>query len=962
MTLRKIIIAVVLIFGIFALNSCKTTKKKGEVSKVGKFYQNTTSYYNGYFNANEIYNNSIASLNMIHQDDYSKILSLYPYRDIPDAKSVSQDMDKVIEKLGRVINLHRAADWVDDSYLLMGKAQYVKQDFEKAQSVFEYFVDEMNPAYKKTNYKTKKDKKKEKAESRKKKKKERAKKKKEREKEKKRKRKERKKTKREKIKEEKERKAREKKEKLKNKKKEDKAKKSKTEIASNTTFHRKGTKEDWATYNEGLLWMTKTYIEREKWASAYYLLARLKTEAKNKTLSKEYPKVRAYYCLKQKKYADAIEPLKNAIKFAKKKDKTRLTYILAQVYEKTNNRADAYAMYKKVEELSSDYDLEFNAKLKVLENNSNSSDEYVAKAIKKLLKEEKYAEYRDKIYYTLGEIKFNNNDIAVAVENYNKSLKNNRNNDPLKADTYYKLASINFDRQKYIESKNYYDSTLLVMNKADEKYEEVKKFADNLKGIARNIEVIELQDSLIMISNLSKDEQMELAIAIKKKELEEKKLKEEKSKASSNKRSFTMNNNRGNGPSLSRSKNKSSFFAYNESSVRTGKIEFQSKWNGIVLEDNWRRSNKSDGEYDDEDGNSEDDEITLTDIEMNNILRAVPRTPDQLEKANAKIISAMLNLGILYRDKLNNYKKSAEILEKLMSRYSGFDEECKALYYLQFSYKDLNQYDKAQNVVNRMSNSFPDCTYTKLLTDPDFVNANKKKVNAKELYYNEIFNLYRNGDYKASLAKINNANEDFTKAKKYAIKVDYLKAKIVGKEEGKDKYILALENFIKKYPNTKESIHAKETLRFIKGDKDTFSKLIYEEDLSAFTYQKDKLHYILIVVNDVDDTELKNIKTSISNYNKKFHKLERIRMSSIYFDTKSKNQVILLRKFESAESAMKYFKEVSATEEVFIDNKYNFEMFAVSQKNYREVIKQHSVENYKEFFNKNYLENTSNEK
>jgi len=951
MTLRNIIIIVIVLLGMFSFNSCKTTKKKGEVSKIGKFYQNTTSYYNGYFNANEIYNNSIEVLNKMHQDDYSKILSLYPYRDVPDAKSVSQDMDKVIEKLGRVINLHRAADWVDDSYLLMGKAQYVKQDFEKAQNVFEYFVDEMNPAYKKTNYKTKKDKKKEKEAERKKKKKEREKKKKERKKNKKK----RKKTKRELIKERKEKKAREKKEKLKEDKKKKKTE-TKTEVATTkTTFHRKGTKKDWETYNEGLLWMAKTYIEREKWASAYYLLARLKTEVKNKTVKKEYPKVRAYYHLKQKNYVEAVSPLKEAIDNSNKKEKARLTFILAQVYEKLDNKVDAFAMYNKVEELSSDYDLEFNAKLKVLENNSNNSDEYVEKEIKKLLKEEKYAEYRDKIYYTLGEIYFDKNDISGAVENYNKSLKNNTNNNALKAEVYYKLANINFDKQKYVISKNYYDSTLLVMNKTDENYNEVKLLADNLTDIAKNIEIIELQDSLIKISNMSKEEQMEIALAIKKKEIKEKK-KQEESKKKSSKRSFAGINKGGMSPMLNRNRNKSSFFAYNENSVRSGISEFQKKWGILILEDNWRRSNKSDGEYGDDEVDYDDEDITLTDIEMNNILRGVPQTPDQLEKANTKIISAMLKLGILYRDKLNNYEKSKNILEKLLNRYSDFDEECKALYYLQFSYKDLNQYDNAQEVINKMSNSYKDCIYTKLLTDPDFVNANKKKVNAKEIYYNEIFQQFKNGDYKGALAKINSADAEFTKDSRYGIKIDYLKAKITGKEEGKDKYILALEDFIKKYPNTKESIHAKETLRFIKGDKDTFSKLIYEEDLSAFTYQKDKLHYILIVVNDVNENELKSIKTSISNYNKKFHKLDRIRMSSIYFDTKAKDQVILLRKFENAESAMKYFNDVNTSEETFIDSKYNYELFAVSQRNYREVIKQHSIKNYKEFFNKNYIE------
>ncbi len=944
MTLRKIILAVIFLIGFVSLNSCKTTKKKGEVSKVGKFYKNTTAYYNGYFNANEIYQNALVVLDNLHRDDYNHILPLYTYRDVPDTKSVSQDLDKVVEKLGRVINLHRVADWVDDSYLLMGKAQYVKQDFEKAQNVFEYFVDEMNPAFKKSNYKTKKSKK--------------AKKKKVKRKKRKKKKKSKKKRRTRKQKE-----ADDKKEAEKKAKEEEKLKKAKSEVVKSSTFHRKGSKKDWETYNEGLLWMAKTYIEREKWASAYYLLTRLRTEYQNKTLKREYPKVKAYYYLKQKNYTEAIEPLQNAISFASdKKEKARLAFILGQVYEKLDNSTKAFAMYQKVGKFKPDYDLEFNAKLKVLKNNSANEEDYVLKEIKNLLKEDKYADYKDNIYYTLAVINMRNNDVPEAIINFNKSIANNKSNPALKAEVYYQLADINFKKQKYIPAKKYYDSTLMVINKTDERYLEIKGLANNLTEIAKNLETIQLQDSLIRISKLPKDEQMALAIAIKKKQLEEKK-KEKNIRKSINERKngFAQSSiggaemMRGMGGKMSRIK--SSFFIYNKSSLETGKKEFKSKWGTILLEDNWRRSSKSDSDYNDgEDSGGEDEEIALTDIEMNNLLRGVPRTPDQLKMANSRIMSSMLNLGILYREKLGNYKKSADILEQLLNRYSGFDDECKAMYYLQFSYKDLNMYTKANNLVAKMSNSFPDCTYTKVLTDPEFVNSRKNKVNLKEKYYADIFDLYTNGEYEKAQAKINNADEDFKKDAKFAIKLDYLTAKITGKTEGRDKYILALERFIKKYPNSKEVIHAKETLRFIKGDKDTFNKLIYEEDLEKFTYQKNKLHYILIVVHDINDDDLKIIKTSISNYNKSFYKLDRLRMSNIYFDTKGKDQVILLRKFSSADAAMKYYNDVIKLDGDYIDSKYNYEIYAISQKNYREVIKQRSVNNYKGFFIKNYFQ------
>ncbi len=948
MTRRKFFTGILLLVFFTGIFSCKSTKKRGETSKLGKAYQNMTSYYNGYFNANEIYVAGIEKLQQMHEDDYNNILSLYPERDVASTKSVAEDFDKVVEKLGRVITLRRASDWVDDSYLLMGKAQYAKQDFEKAQQVFEFFVDEMNPAFRKS--KAKKNKKEE--AKKKKKKKKKAKKKKEKKKKKKRK------TARQ-LREE----AEKEQQKAEKQKKKEEAKKKKTEkkktVVAKTTFHSKGSDKDWYTFNEGLLWMAKTYIENEKWASAYYLITRLKNERKNDLLQSEYPVLKSYYYLKQKNLSEAVAPLKEAVLYAEnKKKKARYAFILGQVYEKLGNRGEAYKMFEEAENLSSDYDLEFNAKLKLLKNYSGNSQEFALNSIEDLLKEEKYDEYKDRIYYTMAQIYFNQSNEAKGIENLRKSNAHNINNNSLKAESYYKLASIYFDREDYIKAKNYYDSTLMVLDKKDERYSDVKGYAGGLNGIAMNLEVIKLQDSLIRISYLSEDEKRELALNLKKEQLKKQQV-QKKSQKNSNRAPAAQSLGRmdfmpggiGNAP---KSRNKSSMIFYNPAALEVGKKEFTKTWGVIQLADDWRRSNRSDSGAEGDDIESIED-ASISDSEIKAILRDVPNTPEKIEAANKKIINAMLQLGILYRDNLSNYEKSVDILEKLLNKYSDFDDRCKAMYYLNLSYLDLGRNSNSKELIGRMSKKFPDCTYTKILTDPNFGKEKENKINAKQEYYTSIFNMYQNGNYEGAMTSIESADKEFLEDAKYKIKIAYLKAKLVGKTKGKDGYILALEDFIKLYPKSKEAIHAREALRFLKGEKDTFSKLIYEEDLEDFSFQPDKMHYVLVVLKDVDDKELNKIKASISQYNKKYYKLDKLKMSNIYFDTKNKNQVVLLRKFSNSAKAMKYYYEALKSKGEFINSDYNFEMFIITQKNYREVIKQRSIDKYRVFFSKKYL-------
>jgi len=132
-------------FFLFVLSSCVTQKQKGDTSALGKFYHNTTSHYNGYFNANELVKESVFLLESKHQDNYNKILPVYPYLASENPESVAENLDNAIKKVSIVGRVHEESEWLDDCYILIGKSQFIKQDFESAEETLEFFQDEFNP-------------------------------------------------------------------------------------------------------------------------------------------------------------------------------------------------------------------------------------------------------------------------------------------------------------------------------------------------------------------------------------------------------------------------------------------------------------------------------------------------------------------------------------------------------------------------------------------------------------------------------------------------------------------------------------------------------------------------------------------------------------------------------------------------------------------------------------------------
>ncbi|MBK9733859.1 MAG: hypothetical protein IPO92_02345 [Saprospiraceae bacterium] len=150
-----------LFFTIFLISilfiSCVTKRKKNETTKFGKFYHNTTAYYNGYWNSKEILKESMKTLRLANVDNYNKILEVEDFISIDNPKMVKADMDKIIEKVTTVAQLHEPSSWVDDCYVMMARAQYLKQEYETCEETLKYFQEDFNPSnpYGR-NYKSKK--------------------------------------------------------------------------------------------------------------------------------------------------------------------------------------------------------------------------------------------------------------------------------------------------------------------------------------------------------------------------------------------------------------------------------------------------------------------------------------------------------------------------------------------------------------------------------------------------------------------------------------------------------------------------------------------------------------------------------------------------------------------------------------------------------------------------------------
>lgn len=105
-----------------------------------------TARYNIYYNGTVKLDEAVQTLALNHKDDYSRVLDVFPYGDEAQAKAQAAAMDEIIKKGSKIILDRPVSKWVDDGYLLVGKAYFFKADYYAAIETFQY----INSRYKNT--------------------------------------------------------------------------------------------------------------------------------------------------------------------------------------------------------------------------------------------------------------------------------------------------------------------------------------------------------------------------------------------------------------------------------------------------------------------------------------------------------------------------------------------------------------------------------------------------------------------------------------------------------------------------------------------------------------------------------------------------------------------------------------------------------------------------------------------
>jgi hypothetical protein len=670
------------------------------------FIQNTITHFNYWFNANEKLKMIVARAKLSYREDYSKFLSFYNYS-LDGTAAQKRDLDSVIYKCTMGILIHDTRnDWIDNLYLLIGETYYFKKNFDSAYISLQFLNWAFAPRDKDGYYLP--------------------------------------------------------------------IGSNENEIQGNNASI-VSTKEDPnilqkafslpPSRNDGLIWKVRNYIAAEKMAEASALIQILLHDPQfPPRLVPHLNEVRALYYYHQGVNDSAAIFLEKALPAADNHEEmARWEYLIAQLYEKDSNNYMAKTFYERCVSHTYNPILDVYARLNAIRQNKDASQDYISKNIEALVKmahRDRYAAYRDIIYYAAAQMELERHNQAGAIAFLRLCIKytvGSTNQQRNKA--FLQLANLSFDAKDYRSAKNFYDSLNLsgpdAASLGDISWLQERKTA--LTTIVRNLDVINRQDSLQRIAALPPPQRDAYIKKLVRYLRKMQGLRDESDSGSNN--AMLRNNNAV--PDLFSNSSGADWYFDNPALKAKGYSDFRTKFGNRPNVDDWQVSSimkittpgKAGGRGVDLSDSSTRAGAASNLVDYKTLLSRLPLTPEKMKKSMDSIEGALFALGRTYQDGIPDYAYAINSYDTLLNKFPTTSHREQSLFNEYYCYEKLGDDANAQRVLRLLNEQYPNGPYTGRLNHPDTVGVAEEtlRLNATR-QYDQIYLTFIEGRFEDALA------------------------------------------------------------------------------------------------------------------------------------------------------------------------------------------------------------------
>jgi len=871
------------------LLSCSVEKN----TSLSRNFHNLTSHYNVYFNGYESYKRGVERARNTVRNDYNRVLPVFLFEDEGVNASVNADMKRAIDKSTKVITYHSITakpkvkegnqspkeqaffdqneynKWVDDSYMLMGKAYMYQGEFFLAAETFKHIL---------------------------------------------------------------------------------------------VTFPREEIR------FAAMTWLARSYIMVGEIREAERILSTLTDESEfPEEYLEEFHSTLAQLYIHQQDYVRAAEELELALaqKGLHKEEKIRHTYILAQLYEETEQNSLALERYKQVTRYNPTYEMAFNARVsmaEVFETGLQKSGD-LKKLLNKMLRDSKNTEYKDQIYYALGNIAMEEGEREQAIDYYQLSVSTSVQNQYQKGYSSLTLAQIYYEEPEYLLSAAYYDSAVSFLDQDYPSYAGLASLSASLNDLVYNYSSYQLEDSVQMLAAMPEEQRLAVIddlIEDVRQEEEEARLAEQQSMQDMAFNQSMLYGGNQNSSGM-REQQGGKWYFYNLNAKSFGQPEFRMKWGERRLEDNWRRKNKRTVTERTESAGMEGDTLNgngstpLFDNKSREYyLVNIPLTDSAMEQSQGRLEEALYNMGVIYKEDLLDDLEAIKSIEELIRRYPDSRYGAHAYYLLYELYNNIQNPQQAKYYSDQLSAHYPESHYARLLNNPNYLQELEEEEMKVVRDYENVYQQYQLKNYPEVIRRSDRAILEYPEDPLLP-KFKYIRALATGNLLGKEEMKVALDSLIAQHPNTEEGQQALELVEYMYVEFPEIKEAAQAAEAEQVYVSVDSTqeHYFLLALRS--DENVNQVSFNLLNYNLDHFNQYNLEVGELAL-TDSYN-LVFVNPFNNAEGAARYLQVIDGNIQEIMDGipPSKYRLMIISTENFQVLSEEKEFNPYYLFYLKYYL-------
>lgn len=890
-------------------------KKKWSLPR--RLLQNTFTRYNYYFNANLKMDEALDNMLRFKKENYDSLLALYPFDPDKDSTVLAPDMDSIIQKASVGIQIHDPRTiWGDDLYLLLGQAYYYKGDYENASASFRYVVALRD----------------------------------------------------------------------KRKKKKNSTSRSKDKTTSIVEDDKNGVFDllkHRSVHNEAILWLARTYTEAHREDEAESVLDLVENDPNfPESLKGRLALEKAYIYLSKGHYNEASPQLAIVAADSKMPDwiRRRTAYLSGQLYMQQGDYAKAITEFRRTTDLHPNVEMDFYAKKNLAYSimyGGGDAKEAVA-LLKKVLKDGKYRDYYEQVYYVLGRLAAGDGNSEEAITYLNDGISSARSTSEQKGLSYAMLGNIYYDMRQYELSKISYDSAANFASAVpdDTLMANAIKRGGVLEKLTLPLNVIKNNDSLLALAAMSEKEQRS---AVRKyiKMLEDRRAD-----------SIFRAQNAGVTNALQNSGNRrgnyANWYFSNPTQMQKGYNDFKQKWGNRPLADNWRRS--ASATFNAGNDNAQDDGAGNTELDANGLpteaalLAFIPKDAKEQDVKRTEIRRAYIDAATAYIQDLEDYPPAISTLDTLNVRYPNHEHKAEETYLRYLVALRSGDLDKAKEYQAKLNRIDAGGRWAAMVQPDESAGAPQTDVSVSN-FYDITYQAMMQRDYTTTLTRSRTGQQQY-KDKVYQNRFKIMEAiALAGLGEYKDADSL-LTLFMSNNPKDSLRSWAEAVLNYINTNKPADTSKVGQANngqqqgqtqvISAdakkkvlipiapkpstvpdkYTYDPKEPHYVIFSFSAMEQRAM-GVKVAMADFN-------RFKFASLSLNTdismlNVNSGTVVTKQFSNINQAKIYLNQLKGTSQIFREYKQGeYQLFLISESNYRKMVADKEFNSYLQFYKTKY--------